>query len=178
MTEQHYSYLSPKLRSGEFNEKGGCGIFVVEPLKQGELILLWGGSVIRKDEIDPHMPNFTQRVLQVDDGLFLLTPEPLEPADCLNHSCHPNAGFTGQIGLIAMRDLEPGEEVCIDYAMCDSDPYDEFECYCGTVECRHHVTGDDWKNPELQALYDGYFSAYLQRRFDVMKAKGSARAHA
>jgi uncharacterized protein len=178
MTDQYFSYLSPKVRSGDFPEKGGCGIFVARPLKKGELILLWGGRVIRKDEIDPKMSNLTQRVLQIDEGLFLLTPEPLEPADCLNHSCHPNAGFTGQIGLVAMRDLEAGEEVCIDYAMVDSDPYDEFDCSCGVPDCRRRVTAEDWKKPELQARYDGYFSAYLQRRLDALKAQVSASSQA
>lgn len=178
MSGPFFSHLSPKVRSSELPQKGGCGLFVVEPLKKGELILLWGGKVIRKDEIDPGMANLTQRVLQVDDGLFLLTPEQLEPADCLNHSCEPNAGFTGQVGLVAMRDLAEGEEVCIDYAMCDSDPYDEFDCNCGTAECRGRVTGEDWKLPELQARYDGYFSAYLQRRLDAAKTSQSARAQA
>ena len=178
MSDQYYSYLSPRLRSGEHPDKGGCGLFVVEQVRKGDLLLLWGGKVIRKDEIDPDMPNLTQRVLQVDDGLFLLTPEELEPADCLNHSCEPNAGFTGQVGLVAMRDLAPGEEVCVDYAMCDSDPYDEFDCSCGTPSCRHRITGEDWKMPELQARYDGYFSAYLQRRLEAMKATRSASARA
>lgn len=175
MSDQFYSYLSPKLKSDPVPEKGGCGIFAVEPLRKGELILLWGGRVIRRDEIEPHMPNLTQRVLQIDEGMFLLTPEQLEPADCLNHCCNPNAGFNGQIGLVAMRDIEPGEEVCADYAMCDSDPYDEFTCQCGSENCRGHVSGDDWKNPVLQARYDGYFSAYLQRRIDAAKEE-KARA--
>lgn len=178
MAGQFYSYLSPKLKSAGLPEKGGCGIFAVEPVKKGDLILLWGGRVVRKDEIDPDMPNLTQRVLQIDDGLFLLTPEQLEPADCLNHSCHPNVGFSGQIGVVAMRDLAPGEEACIDYAMCDSDPYDEFDCSCGAPDCRRRITGEDWKKPELQARYDGFFSAYLQRRLDAQKAQARAHAHA
>ncbi len=175
---KYYSYLAPKLESGEFHEKGGCGIFAREQIRKGELILLWGGRVVRRDEIDPNMQNLTQRVLQIDEGLYLLTPEDLEPADCLNHSCRPNAGFSGQIGLVAMRDIESGEEICVDYAMCDSEPYDEFDCYCGMPECRHRVTGDDWQDPELQARYDGYFSAYLQRRLDAMKQEKHAHAHA
>jgi hypothetical protein len=179
MSIQYFSYLSPKLKSAQSLEKGGCGIVTVQPIEKGELILLWGGRVVRGDEIDPNMPNLTQRVLQIDDGLFLLTPEQLEPADCLNHSCAPNAGFTGQIGIIAMRDMETGEEVCIDYAMCDSEPYDEFVCYCGSDNCRGHVTGDDWKDPMLQERYDGFFSAYLQRKIDAMKEeKEKARTHA
>jgi hypothetical protein len=179
MNKQNFSYVSPKLKSDRVDAKGGCGIYAVEPLIKGDLVLLWGGRVVHGDEIDPDMPNRTVRTVQIDDNMFLLTPETLEPADCMNHSCNPNAGFSGQIGLIAMRDIEPGEEVCIDYAMCDSEPYDEFDCGCGAENCRGRVTGDDWKNPVLQARYDGYFSAYLQRRIAAMKEdKTAAHAHA
>jgi len=130
---------------------------------------LWGGRIVTRDELDPAMPNLAQRVLQVEEGLYLLTPETLEPADCFNHSCEPNLGFTGQIGLIAMRDIEPGEELRFDYAMCDGSPYDEFECRCSSPNCRGRVTGDDWKNPELWKKYDGYFSPYLARRIELLK---------
>jgi uncharacterized protein len=171
MTGQFHSYMNPKCDSGPFQDKGGCGVFAREPIKQGELLCLWGGRVIAEDEIDYNMPNLTQRVLQIDDNLYFLTPEILEPSDCFNHSCEPNAGFTGQIGLIAMRAIEVGEEICMDYAMCDSKPYDEFDCYCGSANCRGRVTGNDWENHELQLRYKGYFSPYLARRIKASQTK-------
>ena len=169
MTGQFHSYLNPKCDSGLFEEKGGCGVFAREPIQKGELICLWGGRVIAEKEIDDNIPNLTQRVLQIDEDLYLLTPETLEPADCFNHSCAPNAGFMGQIGLIAMRDIEVGEEICIDYAMCDSKPYDEFDCYCGAEKCRGRVTGNDWQRADLQKRYKGYFSPYLARRIETLQ---------
>ena len=60
-----------------------------------------------------------------------------------------------------MTDIEPGAEICFDYAMCDSDDYDEFVCACGTPTCRGLITGADWQRPEIQARYAGYFSPYL-----------------
>ena len=69
--------------------------------------------------------------------------------------------MSGQIGVVALRDLAAGDEICIDYAMCDGSPYDEFECGCGTPTCRGRITGDDWRRPELQARYAGYFSPYF-----------------
>lgn len=169
MTGQYISYLNPKCDSGSFQGKGGCGVFAREPIKKGELIALWGGRVVAEDELDPHMPNFTQRILQIEEGFYLETPANLEPSDCFNHSCHPNIGFSGQIGLRAMREIEAGEELNFDYAMCDGSPYDEFECYCGSEECREHVTGEDWKIPELWERYDGFFSPYLARRIEALK---------
>ena len=63
-----------------------------------------------------------------------------------------------------MRRVAAGEELCFDYAMTDSDDYDEFTCLCGTSECRGIVRGSDWKLAELQARYAGWFSEYLARR--------------
>jgi hypothetical protein len=168
MTGQFHSHVNPKCEPRALDD--GCGVFARERIRKGELVCLWGGRIVARDELDPAMPNQAQRLLQVEEGLYLLTPETLEPADCFNHSCEPNLGFTGQIGLIAMRDIEPGEELCFDYAMCDGSPYDEFECDCGSSNCRGRVTGDDWKNPELWKKYDGYFSPYLARRIELLKA--------
>jgi len=88
----------------------------------------------------------------------------------VNHSCDPNCGMSGQIALVALRPLEPGEEICFDYAMSDGTPYDQFPCGCGAATCRGRVSGDDWQRPELWERYRGYFSPYLQRRIDATLA--------
>jgi hypothetical protein len=171
MTGQFYSHLNPKCDSGEFEEKGGCGVFAREPIKKGELICLWGGRIVAEKELNPRMQYFTQRILQIEEGLYLEAPLPLEPSDCFNHSCEPNVGFTGQIGLVAMRDIHAGEELNFDYAMCDGSNYDEFDCYCGSENCRGSVKGTDWAIPKLWEKYDGYFMPYLARRIEALKAK-------
>jgi hypothetical protein len=169
MTGQYSSYLNPKCESRTRGEKGECGVFAREPIRKGEVVCLWGGRVTEGNKLDPTMSHFTQRVLQIDEDLYLVTPEPLEPSDCFNHSCDPNIGFTGQIGLIAMRDTNAGDELRFDYAMCDGTAYDEFVCNCGSKNCRGHVSGNDWMNPELWEKYEGYFSPYLARRIESLK---------
>ncbi len=139
------------------------------PIEKGELISIWGGDIVAKDRLDPSMPRFTQRVLQIDEDLYILTAEEKEPNDCFNHSCEPNLGFTGQIGLVTLRDVDAGEELTFDYAMSDGEPYDEFDCHCGMPTCRHKVTGNDWKLPSLWEKYEGYFSPYLARRIHTLR---------
>lgn len=165
-----YSYLNPKCEARE-HPSGGCGVFAREPILKGELVSMWGGKILHRSLLDPAMPRFTQRILQVDEDLYLLTAEEKEPNDCFNHSCEPNLGFIGQVGLIAMRDIEAGEELTFDYAMSDGSPYDEFECHCGSPNCRGRVTGNDWRLPELWRKYDGYFSPYLARRIQALNKK-------
>lgn len=173
MTGQYFSYLNPKCESRSSDEKGGCGVFAREPIRKDELICLWGGRIVSEAELDPTMSDFNQRILQIEEGFYLMTPEALEPTDCFNHSCDPNLGFSGQIGLVAMRDIGLGEELHFDYAMCDGAPYDEFDCVCGSSNCRQRVSGDDWENPELWKKYEGYFSPYLARRIKNLESKVS-----
>ena len=110
-----------------------------------------------------------QHTIQVEEDLYLASLYPDEPPDYINHSCNPNTGLNGQITLVAMRDIAPGEEVTFDYAMADGTPYDQFVCHCGAANCRGRVAGDDWRNPELWERYAGYFAPYLQRRIERLK---------
>ena len=73
-----------------------------------------------------------------------------------------------------MHTIHPGDEVTIDYAMCDGSPYDEFECACGSSKCRGQVTGNDWRDPVLWKRYAGHFSPYLQRRIAALQAEQSS----
>lgn len=158
MKNSSASYFNSKCENREHRE-GGCGVFARADIARDELVSLWGGRIIGVDDLDPSIPRFTQRILQLDEGLYLLTSEEPEPNDCFNHSCEPNLGFFGQIGLVAMRDIKAGEELTFDYAMSDGSPYDEFDCHCGLPNCRGKITGGDWKLPELWEKYQGYFFA-------------------
>ena len=175
MTGQYYSHLNPKCDSGVFEEKGGCGVFAREPIKKGELICLWGGRIVAESELDPDMEFFTQRILQIEESFYLEAPLPLEPTDCFNHSCEPNLGLTGNVVLVASRDIPRGEELCYDYATTDGSDYDEFECACGAPACRGKITGHDWMLPELQLRYRGSFSPYLAKRIAALANVGASR---
>lgn len=164
------SYLNPKLEERAVPEKGGFGVFARQAVPAGEVLLLWHGVVLPL-EVMQSLPNvFQYRCVQVEEGLYLVPVRANEPSDSVNHSCNPNAGVRGQMVLVALRDIAPEEEVCFDYAMTDGNAYDEFDCQCGAPNCRGRVTGDDWKLPELQQRYAGYFSLYLQRRIDRLHA--------
>jgi hypothetical protein len=168
MPNQPTSYLSPRLEGRWCQEKGGRAVYARQPVRKGELLVVWGGEVLTGEQLT-QLPKTTQRLsVQVEENLYLL-PSQEGPGDWVNHCCDPNAGMSGQIALVAMRDIAPGEEITYDYAMSDGSPYDEFECNCGAHNCRRCVTGDDWRRPELWERYTGYFSPYLQRRIDRLR---------
>ncbi|HEX5132337.1 MAG TPA: SET domain-containing protein [Candidatus Krumholzibacteria bacterium] len=165
ITIQPTGFVSPKLEGKLINGKGGRAVIAREKIRMGDVLVVWGGEVIDGLALRSMSEDKYRLALQIEEDLYLLTSNE-GPADWVNHSCNPNAGLRGQIVLVAMRDIRAGEEITFDYATSDGSAYDEFECGCGARTCRKHVTGDDWRLPELQSRYAGYFSPYLQRRID------------
>ena len=172
-----FSYCSPKLELRPCPEKGGFGLFATELITAGELLAMWGGQVVTGEQLAFLPVDRQTHGIQIHEDLYMVPVTHGEPADYFNHSCSPNSGMDSPISLIAMGDIEAGEEVCFDYAMSDSSDYDEFICHCGAANCRKTITGRDWQNPELQERYFGYFSPYLQQRIEKMAGKKPARAN-
>ena len=157
------SWLSPLAACRPAGPKG-LGIFAVEAIPAGTTVAGFGGGVVDRAELDRLDEAIRTHALQIDDDLFIASELPFDDADYVNHSCDPNCGIVGSVLLVTMRPVAVGEELCFDYAMTDTDDYDEFECSCGTASCRGTVTGADWKEPELRDRYRGWSSAYIARR--------------
>lgn len=166
MKEQSINYIAEHIKLRHFPEKGGSGIFATAPFKKDDVLIVWSGLIVNDRQLLSLSDYKRTHGLQVEENLFQVPVNDDDPADMVNHSCDPNAGILGQIVLVAFRDIQPGEEICFDYAMSDSNPYDEFRCQCGSPLCRGVVLGEDWKRPDLQQRYKGYFSTYLQRRIN------------
>jgi len=167
------SYISPKVEN-RFSEISERGLFVVEDVKKGEIVADYTnglGEYVNSKKADELFKQGRDHMIQVDDDLFFAAVKnnDFEDADYTNHSCSPNCGIKDKLKIVAMRDIRIGEEVTIDYAMMESSDYN-FQCNCKNSNCRKLVTGDDWKIPELQERYKGYFSDYLQKRM-LSKAK-------
>ncbi len=173
-------FFSNKLIARTHPAKGGYAVFACELIQEGELLAMWGGDIVPWEEFLFKTPEQQMHSIQVEENLFQVSyreGESPAPADYFNHSCEPNAGLSGAISLVAMRDIEPGEEVCFDYAMSDSTDYDEFECACGSANCRGWILGSDWLRPELQARYGEFFSPYLKRRIKALTLQPSTNGY-
>ena len=53
----------------------------------------------------------------------------------LNHSCSPNAWFQGR-WLMASREINPGEEITIDYFATEPNISHHFHCDCMSINCK------------------------------------------
>jgi hypothetical protein len=150
---------------------GGRAVYARDVIESGELVAVWSGRIVSAEELDDLPEEIRHHTVQIEEGLYLASLTADEPPDFINHSCEPNAGLDGQIAIVALQRIQPGEEVTIDYAMCDGSAYDEFQCACGSPSCRGRVTGEDWRNPLLWERYAGHFSPYLERRIRALKRR-------
>jgi hypothetical protein len=146
----------------------GLGLFAREPIPKGEIVAIKGGYILEAPAWREVERQLGPAEIPVADG-FVIAPFGTEERDgsmiFSNHSCNPNIGVQGQIVFVAMRDIAAGEELTHDWATTDDDRY-EMPCNCGAAGCRGIITGQDWRRPELQERYRGYFSWYLQRKIE------------
>ena len=161
------SYISSKVRVKE--SKIGKGIFAIEKILKGETITDSTGGPVRYlsgKEASVYPAELKRYLFQTDEDQYCDAGdiEDREEADFMNHSCDPNCGIQGALRIVAMRDIEPGEEITFDYAMNESAYAFTLKCECGAQDCRRTVTGLDWYQRKLQKKYDGFFSDYIQKK--------------
>ena len=162
----HANYLSPKLTVRDCADKPGRGVFALEPVRQGELVAVWGGRIVTQAVAEALPPEIRRYVVQVEDAQFLAPVEPIDAAELINHCCQPNCGLSGQVALVALRPIAPGEEITFDYGTTDSSEFLSFPVACGKSPCRKRLRPDDWQRADVQSVNRGHFSPYLQRRID------------
>jgi hypothetical protein len=166
------SYRSPKTVTRP-SPIQGTGLFAQAAIARDEIVAIKGGYILDSATLREVVVLLGPAEIAVAEG-FHIGPRSEEERDgsmlFTNHSCDPNIGVQGQIVFVAMRDIEAGEELTHDWATTDDEQY-EMACRCGAACCRGTITGQDWRRPELQERYRGYFSWYLERRIDRQEGR-------
>ena len=161
------SYLSPKteIRRSPIH---GKGLFARRALARGEIVAIKGGHVLDAAGLAAVRDRIAFSYIQIERGFYIGARTRAEVAAnkiFVNHSCDPNVGIRGQVVFVTMRPVRAGEELTYDWAMEEmSATGPATRCTCGAPRCRGLLTGRDWRRPELQRRYRGFFSAYIQAR--------------
>ncbi len=171
------TYRSPKteVRPSPIH---GTGLFAKQAISTGEIVAVKGGHVLTGAQWADLEPSLGPAEIQISKDLFLAPVDRTERDGSMlytNHSCDPNLAIQGQIVLVAMRAIAPGEELTIDWATTDDGDH-EMQCRCGSASCRGTVTGKDWMKKELQEKYRGWFCWFLQRKIDA-SSRRAREAH-
>jgi hypothetical protein len=125
----------------------GKGLFANNKIFTGETVLVFEGIPVERDGLDKDVdlgdlfPTSTHSYLIVH-----------EPEILINHSCNPNTGFSNDSTLIALADIEEGEEATFDYSTVGTDGW-ETKCNCGSKNCRGKISDYKYLPQSIKEKY-------------------------
>lgn len=129
------------------------GLFALEPIARGEMVIEYVGEVVRHQLADERemayeiSGQYSTYLFRVDDDLVVDATRKGNFARLVNHCCTPNCGariFTvngrKHIVLFAREWIQPGDEVTYDYKLAQpKDEVDASPCLCGSEGCRGYL---------------------------------------
>ena len=127
----------------------GKGVFCVAPIAKGATVIEYKGETVswkealRRHPHDPANPDHTF-YFHLDDVHVIDGKVNGNSARWINHSCRPNCEAEeddGRIFIVALRRLQPGEELFFDYGLVLDERQTakvrkRYECRCGARACR------------------------------------------
>jgi uncharacterized protein len=114
-----------------------AGCFAVDRIPSGTRVLEYTGDRISQDLADDLYKDRPYTYLfGFGDGTRVI--DGYGTAMYVNHSCTPNCETEedeeGAVWIIAIRNIQPGEELTYDYFLYDGEG--DAPCTCGTPKCR------------------------------------------
>jgi SET domain-containing protein len=114
------------------------GCYTDRRIRKGTLVVEYVGERMSNEQADDlYDPYPNTYLFGLDGGKRII--DGYGVAAFVNHSCDPNCEtdqIRNKMWIIALRDIEPGEELTYDYNLYDSDFVDDAPCSCGAKICR------------------------------------------
>ena len=114
------------------------GCYTTTPIAANTFIVEYTGPRLSKEAADERYNEQEETYLfGLDDGEHVI--DGFGVAAFINHSCDPNCEtdeLEGRVWIIALRDIEAGEELTYDYNLYDGEDDDKSPCSCGAKNCR------------------------------------------
>jgi SET domain-containing protein len=99
--------------------KTGLGLFATKPIKRAAFIVAYRGRRITYDEATKREARGASYLFDLNKRWTIDGSPRWNIARYINHSCRPNAEARGRkgggIGIVALRRIEPGEEITYHY---------------------------------------------------------------
>jgi SET domain-containing protein len=119
----------------------GKGCFATVPFAKGRKIAEYVGEKISRHEITRRLRGKRRiHICGVDSYWAIDGSKSGNGTQYINHSCEPNCFVKiihGHIIFFALRDIQPGEEILLDYE--ESYHSDKKRCDCGAASCRGRI---------------------------------------
>ena len=116
----------------------GRGCFATVRFLEGSRIAEYAGERITCSEARRRMKGTRgKRISELDTNWYIDGRVNGNQTQFINHSCEPNADafvIGPALVIYALREIEPGEEITVDYL--NSFSQDHSVCHCRTTSCR------------------------------------------
>ncbi len=130
------------------NAIAGFGIYATRNIRKGEMIFKGEGKAqriitkrfVEKNWNEEEKLHFRRYAYPVSEQLFILWDEDPSEWAPQNHSCSPNTAFDG-LNVIAIKNINKGEELTLDYAEFLDENMEPFQCQCQSAQCRGLIKG-------------------------------------
>jgi D-alanine-D-alanine ligase len=130
------------------NSIAGYGIYATQNLPVKSLIFKgeeMAQRIVTRSYVDRYWDvkekeTFRKYAYPLSKEVFLLWDN--NPANWApqNHSCDPNTAYEG-LNVVALRNIQQGEELTLNYASFLDEHMEPFNCRCGAANCCGIVTG-------------------------------------
>lgn len=120
----------------------GYGVYTNKRIERGSMAARFTGLIVHE---------VVQHSLQINPTTHILDTH---FAGYLLHSCSPNVILDmSDFTIWALRDIEKGEALTMDYATTEDILYRQFRCLCNSDSCRHWISGRKEKVNEEGRAY-------------------------
>jgi len=126
-------------------DRKGLGLYATKDIKEGTRIIDYIGKIITKkqteesEKFDNAKPIYLfnlNKKYDMDGDVFRNT------ARLINHSCSNNCDYNGKglkLWVMAIKNIQKGEELTADYGFGYDQDYKQFPCKCGTKNCCGYI---------------------------------------
>jgi SET domain-containing protein len=119
----------------------GQGLFAAQDIRRGTKIIRYIGQKITHEESDRRLAAGNVYIFGLDERYALDGSTCKNTARYINHSCDPNCQteqFGNTIWIVALRDIQAGEELTYNYEYeIDDEPAEP--CHCGATHCCGYI---------------------------------------
>jgi hypothetical protein len=134
-------------------------VVATQNISKGDVILKLQGAVSSLQD---------KYSLQIDEKkhLFAFSENPEIESSLfkfLNHGCSPNSYFDMPKGtLIALKNIEPNDEIVFHYCTTEYEMSSPFQCHCGSKNCIGEIKGYKYLSTEVKEKLDFQVAPHLK----------------
>ena len=136
---------------------GRKGLFALVSIDRNEILINLNGE---NTFLSP-----TKRSLQIGKRKHVFGRD--ETVGFVNHSCEPNSFLDFSCLCVrALRNIQRGEEVKVNYAATEYEMHDSFRCNCGSSRCLRMIRGFKFLTRDQQLELKPYLAPHLLKKLD------------